>query len=220
MINILLYALRAKVAEKNTYIGYAHKGFDFLGKHIQPTRVLPSATALSRMHMKTARLYEQGASSRRIVRYWVRWLGWACSCLLIPITPHTQACSNLDSTINQHLTMCVCDDSDITIDITTNVWDSATNVDLCKDHTCNTTQSISNDTITTSTRFYFKHYNFEHIYSCHYTLNSGFTAPLHHPAPATPVPASTLNTIPSLIMLIATLILLSCRRFLHQHLET
>jgi len=77
MINILLYALRIKVTKKNTYISYARKGFDIKGNRIQPTSVLPSAAALSRMQTKTARLYEQGASNRRIVRYWVRWLGWA-----------------------------------------------------------------------------------------------------------------------------------------------
>ncbi len=73
----VLHALRVEVAPDKTYIGKASKGFDFLGKRILPIGILPSTAALSRFHHNTTRLYEQGASKRRIGQYWRRWLGWA-----------------------------------------------------------------------------------------------------------------------------------------------
>lgn len=114
-----LYALRVEVAEDKTYIGHARKGFDFLGKRILPTGVLPLAAALSRRQTKTARLNEQGASKRRIVRYWVRWLGWAglASLYLSPVAmqaadilcnPHVCSGDINDPFINQQLVFGEC----------------------------------------------------------------------------------------------------------------
>ena len=79
----VLYALKVEVAPDKTYLGKAQKGFDFLGKRIHPTGILPSASALSPLHTKTVRLYEQGASTQRIGKYWVRWLGWAFGAVAI-----------------------------------------------------------------------------------------------------------------------------------------
>lgn len=74
----VLHALKVEVALKKTYIGKASKGFDFLGKRVLPIGILPSAAALSRMQKNTERpLFrqkrEQGASKKRIVRYWMKW---------------------------------------------------------------------------------------------------------------------------------------------------
>ncbi|MDM8568667.1 reverse transcriptase/maturase family protein [Thiotrichales bacterium HSG1] len=73
----VLHALRVEVAPDKTYIGKASKGFDFLGKRILPIGILPSASALSRLQKNTVRLYEKGASKKRIELYWKRWLLWA-----------------------------------------------------------------------------------------------------------------------------------------------
>ena len=73
----VLQALGVETHPDKTVIGNAAKGFDFLGFHCCPTGMRVSDEALSRRDRKIARLYEQGASKRRIGQYLVRWLGWA-----------------------------------------------------------------------------------------------------------------------------------------------
>lgn len=72
----VLQALRVAMHPDKTFIGKVVKGFDFLGFHITPTGVTVSAAALSRHEQKVARLYEQGASPKRIRAYRLRWLAW------------------------------------------------------------------------------------------------------------------------------------------------
>lgn len=72
----VLQALGVWAHPDKTFIGKVAKGFDFLGFHCCPTGMRVSGAALSRRDQKIARLYEQGASPRRIGRYLARWLGW------------------------------------------------------------------------------------------------------------------------------------------------
>ena len=41
--------------------------------------------------MKMARLYEQGASSRRIGQYIIRWERWVL-CMIVPVAGQSRAC--------------------------------------------------------------------------------------------------------------------------------
>jgi hypothetical protein len=59
------------------FIGRTSKGFDFLGYQVQPGRKLrPSATSLHRLTERARRLYEQGASIKRLRQYVTRWYRW------------------------------------------------------------------------------------------------------------------------------------------------
>ena len=71
-----LQTLRVAMHPDKTFIGKVSKGFDFLGFHLTPTGVTVSDTSLSRHEQKVARLYEQGASTKRIRAYRLRWLAW------------------------------------------------------------------------------------------------------------------------------------------------
>jgi len=78
----ILQALRVEMHPDKTFIGSVKKGFDFLGFHCCPTGVRVSDAALSRRDEKLTRLYEQGASKRRIGQYLARWIGWATLCVM------------------------------------------------------------------------------------------------------------------------------------------
>jgi RNA-directed DNA polymerase len=71
-----LQALRVEMHPDKTFIGKVAKGFDFLGFHCCPTGMTVSDATLSRRDEKIARLYEQGASKRRVGLYLARWFGW------------------------------------------------------------------------------------------------------------------------------------------------
>jgi len=78
MVYGVLDALGMQVHPDKTFIGNANKCFDFLGFALcTTTGVSVSAAALSRRDEKIARLYERGASKRRIGLYLACWLGWA-----------------------------------------------------------------------------------------------------------------------------------------------
>jgi hypothetical protein len=77
LVYTVLNALGMHTHPDKTFIGKGNKGFDFLGFAIRPTGLTVSDAALSRRDKKIARLYEQGASKRRIGLYLARWLGWA-----------------------------------------------------------------------------------------------------------------------------------------------
>jgi len=87
----VLQALGVEIAQDKTFIGKVKKGFDFLGFHCSPIGMRLSQTALSRRDAKIARLYEQGASKRRIGLYLARWLGWAS---FIPVNVPGTICDN------------------------------------------------------------------------------------------------------------------------------
>ena len=80
----VLHALRVAMHPAKTFIGKVAKGFDFLGFHLTPTGV--SDTALSRHEQKVSRLYEQGASAKRIRGYRKRWLAWGIFCGVVTST--------------------------------------------------------------------------------------------------------------------------------------
>lgn len=67
-------SLSADKHPDKTWLDRAKAGFDFLGFRIIPTSIKPSAASVSRLDKKVARLYEQGASKKRIGLYLGRWL--------------------------------------------------------------------------------------------------------------------------------------------------
>lgn len=81
----VLHTLGLRIAQDKTYIGRVCKGFDFLGFHCCPTGMSVSEVSLSRRDQKIARLYEQGASKKRVGAYLRRWLGWAGTGLLVSV---------------------------------------------------------------------------------------------------------------------------------------
>ena len=69
--------LQLQLHEKKRFIGKVSDGFDFLGYTVKPGRRLrPSAESIRRLSTKFRRLYERGASPKRLWRYVVRWCGW------------------------------------------------------------------------------------------------------------------------------------------------
>jgi RNA-directed DNA polymerase len=68
--------LRVHRKEK-VFIGAATKGFDFLGYQFHPRRKLrASRESLRRLRERARRLHEQGADTRRLREYVVRWWRW------------------------------------------------------------------------------------------------------------------------------------------------
>lgn len=57
-------------------VGRVERGFDFLGYRLGGARVEVARPAVERMAERVTRLYEQGASEKRIGDYVRRWLGW------------------------------------------------------------------------------------------------------------------------------------------------
>ncbi len=76
-------------------LGKVKNGFDFLGFRTMPllsnkespTTIQASAESVSRRDSKVARLYEQGASKKRIGQYLRRWLGWSILSSIMAICP-------------------------------------------------------------------------------------------------------------------------------------
>ena len=59
------------------FIGAATKGFDFLGYQFHPRRKLrASRESLRRLRERARRLHEQGADTRRLREYVLRWWRW------------------------------------------------------------------------------------------------------------------------------------------------
>lgn len=76
LLNQELNALALEKHPDKTFIGRIDKGFDFLGFHISPTTVFSATHTVQQYRVNRARLYEQGASPRRIEHYQHRWRGW------------------------------------------------------------------------------------------------------------------------------------------------
>ena len=71
--------LGLKLASAKTWLGRVTKGFDFLGYQISPNGIQIAQCSLSRMMTKLHRLYEQGATQKRLVDYVKRWMSWAAA---------------------------------------------------------------------------------------------------------------------------------------------
>ena len=69
--------LGLKLATTKTWLGRVSKGFTFLGYQISPNGIQVAQGSLSRMMTKLHRLYEQGATKKRLVDYVKRWITWA-----------------------------------------------------------------------------------------------------------------------------------------------
>jgi len=70
-----------------TFIGKIDRGFEFLGYHISPTTVLPATRTVRQYAANISRLYEQGASQKRIEQYQRRWMGWCTGKLGDMVSP-------------------------------------------------------------------------------------------------------------------------------------
>lgn len=81
----MLKSLNVDKHPDKTWLNRAKTGFDFLGFRITPTSIQPSAARMSRRDRKVARLYEQGASKRRIGLYLGRCLVWGAGFLFVPV---------------------------------------------------------------------------------------------------------------------------------------
>jgi len=92
----VLHALGVQPHPDKTYIGKAAKGFDFLGFHYCPTGMTLADTTLSRHKAKLDRLYEQGASKKRMGQYRARWLGWVMSACAASVPVHALALPDLE----------------------------------------------------------------------------------------------------------------------------
>ncbi|NTU68892.1 MAG: hypothetical protein HGB02_08440 [Chlorobiaceae bacterium] len=76
-VHRVLADLKLTLHPVKRFIGRTEKGFDFLGYQIHPDRKLcPSATSLHRLTERARRLYEQGASIKRLRQYVTRWHRW------------------------------------------------------------------------------------------------------------------------------------------------
>lgn len=68
--------LRLTLHPDKTSVGRTERGFDSLGYRLGWARVEVARPAVERMAERVTRLYEQGASERRIGDYVRGWLGW------------------------------------------------------------------------------------------------------------------------------------------------
>ncbi len=105
---MVLDALGMQTHPDKTFIGNGNKGFDFLGFAICPTGLTVSDAALSRRDKKIARLYEQGASKRRVGLYLARWFGWA-SIVVVTAVPSVTlgACTDAIAFTDASYSSCV-----------------------------------------------------------------------------------------------------------------
>ena len=74
--NTILFNLKIEKHPDKTFIGRADKGFDFLGYSIKPGLLSVSESTIKRNAERIDRLYEQGASQKRIRQYVRRWFEW------------------------------------------------------------------------------------------------------------------------------------------------
>ena len=76
VMNRTFNELRLEQHPDKTLIGRTERGFDFLGRFIKPDRLSVSLKTIKNFVERIARLYEQGADSKRIGQYVSRWIGW------------------------------------------------------------------------------------------------------------------------------------------------
>ena len=81
--------LGLKLAKAKTWLGRVTKGFDFLGYRISPNGISIAQGSLSRMMTKLHRLFEQGATEKRLVDYVDRWMSWAKAGVSLIVAPLT-----------------------------------------------------------------------------------------------------------------------------------
>lgn len=79
VMNQVLTSLGLEQHPDKTFIGRIERGFDFLGIKFNCQGCRISEPALARFAERSSRLYEQGASKRRIGGYVRHWIGWFTS---------------------------------------------------------------------------------------------------------------------------------------------
>ena len=75
----VLSSLKLKMHPDKTFIGKLAKGIDFLGYRIKRYSLTVCMKTIKRACAKSSRLYERGASSTRIEKYWLNWRRWVSS---------------------------------------------------------------------------------------------------------------------------------------------
>ena len=75
--NQVLSGLKLKKHPDKTYIGWIHKGFNFLGYRLNLTEIQLSTKTKQRFIVKISQFCEQGASKTCIGKYWRCWFRWA-----------------------------------------------------------------------------------------------------------------------------------------------
>ncbi len=179
-------------------------------KQILPIGVLPSALALSRLQGNTVRLYEQGASKKRIEQYWKRWLIWGFGFGIWGLTYAANAACLFPGT--SHAGNCICKivgpgpfvgawNIALTPNGTISPPDISTNATLCSnvaDTICGLGYDhaalvpwATGDTIyaKTNTGDYFK---------CPVTLGSNLISEAHTPTPPPTNPVTNISSTPTL----------------------
>ncbi|MDM8565389.1 reverse transcriptase/maturase family protein [Candidatus Halobeggiatoa sp. HSG11] len=191
----VLHALRVEVAPDKTYIGKASKGFDFLGKRILPIGILPSASALSRLQKNTVRLYEQGATRKRIELYWKRWLGWVCitagivsvpvsaeNCITFPTSGDTCHCESpvgqTASGIGSYAVLSGAGSDGAFL------WSNVTNAGFCLDEDDTTCTEPAPNSLATGDVLYLKNTspNATDYYTCSITLGTQMVGSTYTPS--------------------------------------
>ena len=71
--------LDLKLAPAKTWLGRASKGISFLGYEISPRGIDVAMQTFDRMKARLQRLYEQGVTQKRLVKYVNNWIKWARS---------------------------------------------------------------------------------------------------------------------------------------------
>ena len=80
-VNEVMAELQVEKHPDKTFIGRIARGFDFLGYWFSPAGLGVAPKTVLRCLQKISRLYEQGASIRRIGEYLRRWGQWVRGCL-------------------------------------------------------------------------------------------------------------------------------------------
>lgn len=77
--NAVLAELQVEKHPEKTFIGRTARGFDFLGYWFSPSGLGIAQKSVERCMAKISRLYEQGASEKRIGEYLRHWWTWVRS---------------------------------------------------------------------------------------------------------------------------------------------
>ena len=84
-VNQTLEELRVEQHPDKTFVGRVGRGFDFLGYRFTPQGLGVAPQTLQKFAQRVTRLYEQGASRRRLGQYAERWQAWVGAGLFMSV---------------------------------------------------------------------------------------------------------------------------------------
>ena len=76
VLNQTFNELKLEKHPEKTLMGRTERGFNFLGYFLKPDKLDVSGETVHRFSKRIARLYEQGASYKRIGQYSLKWDQW------------------------------------------------------------------------------------------------------------------------------------------------